>query len=139
MKTLIYENLPDAAKIVRQAVFVNEQGFQHEFDPIDDTAVHIVIFNENDVPIATCRIFWDETMNMYILGRLAVMKKYRGKSIGSVMIKEAEKYVKKMGQKTISLHAQCQAAGFYQKLGFIEFGNIENDEGCPHIWMKKNI
>ena len=139
MKTLIYESLPHAAKIVRQAVFVNEQGFQNEFDQIDDIAAHIVIYNENDTPIATCRIFWDETMNMYILGRLAVVKEYRRKNIGSIMVKEAEKYVKNMGKKSIALHAQCQAAGFYQKLGFIEFGNIENDEGCPHIWMRKNI
>lgn len=139
MTILTYKSLPDAAKSIRQTVFINEQGFQNEFDQIDDTAIHIVIYNDDNVPIATCRIFWNEQMHMYILGRLAVIKKYRGQNIGSLLIKEAEKYVKVMGRKNIALHAQCNATGFYHKLGFTEFGNIENDEGCPHIWMQKSI
>lgn len=137
METVTYEGISAHAKEVRQKVFVDEQGFHNEFDDIDETATHIVMFDEDKIPIATCRIFWDKTMNTHILGRLAVIKEYRGRNIGSVIVKEAEKYIQKNGGKCIALHAQCRVTVFYQKLGFIEFGDIDDDEGCPHIWMKK--
>ena len=137
MRITIYENFPDCAKEIRRAVFMEEQGFQNEFDEIDKTASHIVLFDEEDKPIATCRVFWNEAMDSYTLGRLAVVKAYRGKNIGSVTVKEAEKYVQKKGGKSLILHAQCRASAFYNKLGFTEFGSIEDEEGCPHVWMKK--
>lgn len=137
MKISIYESFPDCAKAIRETVFQKEQGFQNEFDEIDHTATHLVLFNEEELPIATCRVFWNETMNAYALGRLAVIKNCRGQNIGSAIVSEAEKCVREKGGQAIVLHSQCQAAGFYKKLGYQEFGGIEDDEGCPHIWMKK--
>ncbi len=137
MEIVIYEEIPDCAKEVRQKVFIEEQGFQKEFDDVDAAAVHIVLFYEDKKPAATCRIFWDFNMDSHILGRLAVMKEYRGRNLGSLMVQEAERYVKKIGGKCLALHAQCRAAAFYEKLGFVTFGEIEDDEGCPHVWMKK--
>ena len=139
METVIYEGIPNYAKEVRQKVFVDEQGFHNEFDEIDETATHIVMFGEDKIPIATCRIFWDTVMNTYILGRLAVIKEYRGKNIGSAIVKEAEEYIQKNGGESIALHAQCRVTSFYQNLGFTEFGDMDDDEGCPHIWMKKSL
>ena len=137
MEIVLYKGISDCAKEIRQNVFVNEQGFHNEFDDIDKIATHFVMFNDAKIPIATCRVFWDTAMNMYVLGRLAVIKEYRGKNIGSVMLKEAEKHIQKIGGKGIALHAQCSVTKFYQKLGFTEFGDTDDDEGCPHIWMKK--
>ena len=139
MKISIYENIPDGAREIRQAVFIDEQGFQSEFDEIDAAAIHIVSYDEDDVPVATCRVFWNEEMRAYTLGRLAVIKKCRGRNIGSAVVKEAERYVQEMGGKDIILHSQCEAADFYRKSGFIEFGDIEEEQGCPHIWMKKSL
>ncbi|MDE7359128.1 MAG: GNAT family N-acetyltransferase [Lachnospiraceae bacterium] len=139
METVIYEGAPEYAREVRQKVFVEEQGFQDEFDDIDETAAHIVMFDGDKKPIATCRIFWDTGMHTYIIGRLAVIREYRGKNIGSAIVQEAEKYIRDNGGKDIALHAQCRAAAFYQKSGFTEFGDIEDVEGCPHVWMKKNF
>lgn len=139
MNLSIYKTLPDCAKEIRKAVFTDEQGFQNEFDEIDQRAVHIVLFDEEQIPAATCRVFWDDAMESYVLGRLAVVKTHRGKNIGSVVVKEAEKYVQKKQGESLILHAQCRAADFYRKLGFVEFGDIDNDEGCPHTWMKKVI
>lgn len=139
MQIRIYESFPDCAREIRKMVFMNEQGFQNEFDEIDNIAIHIVLFAENEKPIATCRVFQNSTSEEYTLGRLAVIKEYRGKNIGSFIVNEAEKYVQKKEGKAIVLHAQCRVAEFYRKLGFTEFGTIENDEGCPHIWMRKNI
>lgn len=139
MKVSIYESFPNSAKEIREEVFINEQGFQNEIDEIDDTATHIVMFNEVESPVATCRVFWNTSINEYTLGRLAVVKEYRGQNIGSAIVKEAEKYVQQKGGKAIVLHSQCRAADFYSKIGYTAFGDIEYDEGCPHIWMKKSL
>ena len=138
MKTVIYDGINDHAIEVRQKVFVEEQGFHDEFDDIDKTAAHIIIFDK-DKPVAVCRVFWDSEMNSYILGRLAVLKEYRGKGLGSAVVKEAEKYVLQKGGNSIALHAQCRVTPFYRSLGYKEYGDIEDDEGCPHIWMKKML
>ena len=134
MKFLIYDSLPDDAKKIREEVFVKEQGFQNEFDEIDKKSVHIVLYDEN-TPVAVCRLYCENFV--YVLGRLAVIKNYRGKNIGSLMLEEAEKYVSEKGGNEIILHAQCRATGFYKKSGYSEYGEIDYDEYCPHIHMRK--
>lgn len=139
MRISIYRHFPEEAKAIREAVFVKEQGFLDEFDDTDQEAVHLILYDEAELPVATCRIFWNQAMNAYTLGRLAVIKEYRGKSIGSLMLKEAEKYVQRENGKELILHAQCRATDFYKKAGFTEFGDMEEDQGCPHIWMRKPV
>ena len=56
METKIYNQLPDEAKEIRLEVFVKEQGFEEEFDDIDETAAHIVLFDGSH-PVGVCRIF----------------------------------------------------------------------------------
>lgn len=139
MELKVFSSLPEAAKQIREKVFIEEQGFTVEFDDIDETAVHLVLFDENSVPVATCRIFRDCEKDSYVLGRLAVIKEYRGKKLGAVMLNEAERYVKQNGGKRIVLHAQQRVTEFYKKSGFQEFGDVDYEENCPHIHMKKYI
>ncbi len=137
MKTVLYKNFPDCAKEIREAVFIKEQGFQSEFDETDGKAVHLVAFDNGGMPVATCRVFLDDITDSYTLGRLAVLKAYRHQKLGALLVEAAEEYVKSMGGKTLILHSQCQAAAFYRGLGFAEYGDVEDDQGCPHIWMRK--
>lgn len=138
MKFKIYNFLSDDAKIIRKQVFMEEQGFKNEFDDIDNISFHIVMYDENR-PVATCRVYEDIVKNEYILGRLSVVKEYRGMSLGAKMIGEAEKIVKEKGGTSIRLYAQCRVTPFYGQQGYKEYGVIEDDEGCPHIWMKKQL
>ena len=138
MRILTYENhLPDGAKFVRKTVFEDEQGFIDEYDETDEIATHFVMFNENEEPIATCRVFPDAAKDTCMLGRLAVLKDYRNKNLGSAIMHEVEQYVTKISEKSITLHAQYQAAGFYEKQGFETFGDVDDEQGCPHVWMRK--
>lgn len=120
-------------------MFVEEQGFQNEFDDIDNVATHFVMFDDNEVPIATCRAFFNEKENLYILGRIAVSKEHRGQNLGRSIIEEAEKHIKEKEGKEIRIHAQCRVVAFYEKLGYIPFGETDYDESRPHVWMKKEI
>lgn len=133
------KGLPADAWKIREEVFIQEQGFQSELDEIDDTAAHIVLYDAEEAPVATCRVFPDAEPGVYVLGRLAVKKEYRGKHVGSEALEAAEAYVREKGGKALILHSQCRAVGFYRQSGFREYGQVELDEGCPHIWMRKEI
>ncbi|MDO4501302.1 MAG: GNAT family N-acetyltransferase, partial [Erysipelotrichaceae bacterium] len=89
MVTKTYNFLTEDAKKIREKVFMEEQGFKNEFDEIDDKALHIVVYDKM-MPIATCRVVESEEANTYIMGRLAVIKEYRGKHIGKGMLLKAE-------------------------------------------------
>lgn len=138
MEIKIYNNLPVEAKFIREEVFVKEQKFQNEIDSIDSLAIHLVAFDE-DKPIATCNYYYNKSKKSYILRRLAVLKEYRQKQIGSKLIETVEDLIKNNGGGIFSLHAQYQLQAYYEKKGFIPIGDIDYDEGYPHLWMKKVI
>lgn len=138
MKTIIYDKLPEEAREIREEVFVKEQGFQDEFDEADASAKHLVLY-DGPVPAATCRFFRQERPGDYTVGRIAVRKEYRGKNIGTCLLKEAENEIRNSGGKRIFLHAQCGVREFYRKQGYDSYGETDLDEDCPHVWMKKDI
>lgn len=75
------QGLSQDARIIRQEVFVEEQGFHHEFDEIDSRAWHLVLY-ENGQAAGCCRLFSSDQPEVYILGRLAVRKSCRGRQYG---------------------------------------------------------
>lgn len=128
---------PDAKKI-REEVFVSEQGFQNEFDEIDNYATHLVFYEKN-TSIAVCRYYKDKEKekDTYIVGRIAVLKAYRGNHFGQCILEVLEKNIVSEGGKKISLSAQVQVQSFYKKSGYVAKGDIYMDENCPHICMEK--
>lgn len=130
--------LCDDARLIREEVFIQEQGFHNEFDEIDDLATHIVFYEAN-IPIATCRYYKGENSNEYIVGRIAIRKIYRGKHIGYVMMKVLEECIFFEGGNLITLSAQIQAQQFYEKNGYTAIGEPYLDEHCQHIHMEKSL
>lgn len=143
MKIEVYPNtLPPAAMTVRTTVFVEEQGFTDEYDDIDGIAVHFVMYDDKGHPVATCRLFPQSGPNeekIYFLGRLAVMKGCRGQGLGAEMLRAAEAYAHTLGARELRLHSQVAAEGFYRTVGYEAEGDIDDEQGCPHVWMKKRL
>ena len=138
MDIKIYHTLPKEAIEIRETVFVQEQGYCEEFDETDQKAWHLLYFEQN-VPIGTCRFFKEPSEERYLIGRIAVLKEYRGKNVGSCLLHRAELEIEKMGGKSAVLHAQEQAKEFYQKQGYCELGEIDFEQDCPHTWMAKKL
>lgn len=72
MKYKIFTSLNRDIIKIRTAVFIKEQGFNNEFDKIDENCLHIVLYDD-DKPIATARYF-SEGHN-YHIGRGGNLKK----------------------------------------------------------------
>ena len=116
-----YTELSDAFVELRRKVFIDEQGVPKEevFDELDFTAKHIVLF-DNEVPLATARVIREN--DSWRIGLVAVDESKRGQHLGVKVMRSAIEYVNANGGKVISLTAQQQVSGFYQKLGFVQCG-----------------
>lgn len=132
----IFKTLNKDIVSIRKAVFEQEQWFQNEFDKIDDNCCHIVLYDD-EKPVAACRYFKEN--KIYHIGRVAIMKDYRGRQLGNYILKIAENEIKKEGGKNITVSAQVRVKDFYAKNGYIEQGEIFFDEYCEHINMTKAI
>lgn len=126
---------------IREKVFVEEQGFQDEFDDvdIDNISFHLLLYIEGK-PVATGRLYQKDPFGtVYIIGRLAVLFDYRKLNLGSIVLTSLEDKAKKCCATSIELSAQCRVQGFYEKHGYRTIGDSYLDGDCPHILMIKNI
>ena len=126
-------------KKIRTAVFIDEQGFKDEFDKIDETCTHIVLYDE-EKPIAICRYF-KEGEN-YHIGRVAIIKEFRGKHLGNKIMQIAENEIRHKCNESkcvIEVSAQVRVSDFYKKLGYNKVGDIYFDEYLEHIRMVKEL
>jgi len=120
---------------IRHSVFTIEQQIDasEDLDGQDPFSTH-VLAKVNDHYVGTGRIMLDGH-----IGRLAVLKDFRNKKIGSNIILHLINEAKKLELDSVYLGGQCSAKDFYHKLGFEEYGDVFQEVGIDHIMMKKNI
>ena len=135
----VFTNLPEEAKFIRTTVFVDEQHFVDEFEDNENTAIHIVMY-VNDQPVGTSRIIYQEKHSCYVIGRFALIKEYRNKGLGLELMKFTEQeIINRFGHIQVGISSQRQAQGFYEKSGYIATNETYLDQYCPHVWMIKNL
>lgn len=130
------KDLIDAINL-RIEVFVIEQGFHDEFDQIDQSAIHFLLYDGKKA-IATARVY-KISDTVYEIGRVCVAKNFRRKGVGRQLLKKIEKQVLEWGGSAIKLNAQLQAADFHKKLGYHSIGSIKTEQGCRYIEMNKSL
>lgn len=120
----------------RNEVFLLEQGIVClDTDGVDYRALHCFSEEEGRV-IAYLRAFYDpEDPDTVVIGR--VLTRTRGCGHGRALMQFAMREIaQKLPCRRFVLHAQCHAAGFYEKLGFVQLGDIFLEEGVEHIMME---
>jgi predicted GNAT family N-acyltransferase len=128
----------DAAYAIRYAVFIEEQGIpaELEIDEYDPIAKHALAFVDGRC-VATARIYLDgQDPSKAKIGRMAVLKDFRGQGIGTALLGEAIRVGMMEGASLFELHAQQSAAPFYAKLQFKLDGAIFDEVGIPHQCMR---
>lgn len=120
---------------IRTTVFVEEQNVPEEleWDEHDDSCVHVLASFGSEV-VATGRLL--ETGQ---IGRMAVLKNYRKKGVGSKMLEKILSIANSMKFKSVFLNSQLDAIGFYNRFGFKEEGGVFDDAGIPHKRMTKQL
>ena len=135
------EDLTDVFAI-RKAVFVEEQHVEEaqEFDGKDVFSMHVLVWSD-DVPAGTGRI-WFENLETVRLGRIAVLKEFRGKKIGDLLVRMMLNYVLDLDVEKVVIHAQSDKLGFYKRYGFKTTSESYMEDGIEHNTMellKKDI
>lgn len=118
-------------KNIREKVFIQEQKVtpQLEWDGMDEKAIHFLVFNDKAAIGCARAIVIKDHMQ---LGRMAVLKEYRGQGIGSALLEKAMTIAKLNQLSAIYISAQCHAINFYKKFGFEVTSDIYLDAEIPH-------
>ena len=128
----------DAAYAIRLAVFVKEQGIpaELEIDDYDPIAEHALAFVDGQC-VATARVYLDQQgPSKAKIGRMAVLKDFRGQGIGTALLGESIRAGMMRGASVFELHAQQSAVPFYAKLQFKPDGAIFDEVGIPQQCMR---
>ena len=127
----------DFAKImdIRDEVFVQEQGIsaELEIDGKDSPAV-FGILEINGKAVGTGRMELDGH-----IGRIAVLKQFRGKGFGMKILEILIQKAVEMDLTSIYLHSQYHARKFYEKAGFLPKGDIFFEANIEHIAMYRKL
>ena len=92
-------------------------SLREEFDEHDGDKSKYIVLLDDTYSVATCR-FYELNNVCVLLGRVVVLPEYRGRHLGSRVIKEAESWIKELGYQEIRIDSRIEAVGFYEKLGY---------------------
>lgn len=128
-----WDSAESSLRLIREKVFIEEQEVPKnlEWDGLDKQAIHI-LGKEGNHPVACARITKNE-----ILGRVAVLKDYRGHGWGDRLIRAAEQYLLKHNKVRLSLNSQANSYFFYFKNGYRFDSEMMWDANIPHLKMSK--
>ncbi len=134
-----WATLREPAAAVRTEVFVEEQGIarEDEWDEADASAIHAVVFNRLDQPLATGRLLPHAGGGTQTgrIGRMAVLRSMRGSGQGARVLHALLDAAWARGDTEVLLNAQRSAEGFYRRLGFTVRGEPFDEVGIPHVQM----
>jgi len=118
-------------KNIREKVFIQEQKVtpELEWDGMDEKAIHFLVFKDEEAIGCARAIVIKSQMQ---LGRMAVLKEYRGQGAGSILIEKAIVTAKLKQLSSIQISAQCNAINFYVKFGFEVTGDTYLDAEILH-------
>lgn len=120
------------ARPLRLKVFVQEQGvpLEMEADGFDATSLHALAQDALGQTIGTGRLLPDGH-----IGRMAVLPEWRGKGVGTQLLRCLMAAAGTAGRRRLALSAQTHAASFYTRLGFTAEGDEFLEAGIRHVRM----
>ena len=122
-----------ALSSLRHTVFVEEQGVpvELELDGEDAAAWHAPAFSGDGQLIGTGRM-----LESGKIGRMAVSQSMRGQGIGRGLLDALVAEARRLKFEEVSLGAQLAAVSFYERAGFMVYGDVFLDAGIDHRMMK---
>lgn len=128
-----------AILMARVDVFVVEQTCAYrEIDGADLTAWHLSAW-DGAALAGYLRVLAPDAAHPDVrIGRVLTQPDWRGRRLGHALLAQALARIQAQwpGQ-AISLHAQAHLQAFYGALGFAANSEIHDEDGIPHVWMRR--
>ena len=121
---------------LRGTVFIQEQGVpeQRERDGLDGDCWHVLARDDAGRPIGCGRL-----TPAHKIGRMAVLREWRGRGVGAALLRELVARARTQGWPEVALDAQVSAIGFYEREDFVAYGEEFEDSGLPHRAMRLTL
>ena len=117
---------------LREEVFINEHAVPADLerDEYDAVAIHLLAL-DFDKAIGTARVLRQD--GFLKIGRVCVLKSYRGQGVGAALTQFAIAYARADNSlRGAKLSAQVPVLGFYENFGFQPVGAQYLDAGIQH-------
>ncbi|WP_158885044.1 GNAT family N-acetyltransferase [Rhodanobacter sp. L36] len=126
----------DALRRIRQQVFVVEQNVpeSRERDGLDADCCHVLALDDAGQPIGCGRLTPEHK-----IGRMAVLREWRGHGVGVALLRELVERARALGWPELGLAAQVSAIAFYERAGFSAYGDEFEDAGLQHRAMRLSL
>jgi predicted GNAT family N-acyltransferase len=136
LEEVAWSDARDALSLVRRTVFVVEQGVPEalEWEDDDGRATHLLARAATGEAIGTGRLLADAR-----IGRMAVLPEWRCRGIGGAILARLIGIARVRGHRSVHLHAQTHALGFYRRYGFVAEGDEFMEAGIPHRAMRLTL
>jgi ElaA protein len=125
---------------LRSAVFVVEQECAYQdIDGLDlaDGTVH-VIGRDHGIAAYARVLAPDHEHPTPRIGRVIVASEARGQQLARPLMREAlAACARRWPTDAVELGAQAHLTGFYASLGFEAVSEPYDDDGIPHVWMRR--
>lgn len=130
--------LADDALMIRDAVFIAEQGVQEqrEHDDEDQNRIHYVGYLD-DNPVTTARV--QVQGDNWHIERVATLSHARGRGLAQQLMQQIMTDARLQSARSMDLNAQVTAKPFYDKLGFTQRGDVFLDAGMNHVNMQREL
>lgn len=124
---------------LRVEVFVVEQNCPYpELDGLDEVSTHIV-YEEGGEVLAYARLVpAGEKYEVPSIGRVIVRKEARGRGLAKELLERCIRYIEEQWKEPeIQLQGQLYLKDFYGSFGFEAISGVYDEDGIPHIDMKR--
>ena len=117
---------------VRRQVFIEEQAVPEslEWEALDPDCDWFVARRDEEI-VGVARLTPEGR-----IGRMAVLPAWRGRGVGSALLRAALDRARERGFRAVVLSAQVHAMPFYARFGFTPVGPEYLDAGIPHRKMQ---
>ncbi len=103
----------------------------------ENEQAHLVALNGRGQVIGCVLIAFSG--NVAKVRQLAIDDAYRGRGIGTELMKRAEQAILARNVRTVTLHGRVTARGFFEKLGYTAVSEAFTEVTIPHIAMQKDL
>ena len=103
----------------------------------EDKQVHLVAMDGRGQVIGCVLIAFSG--NVAKVRQLAIERAYRGRGVGTELMKRAEQAILARNIRTVTLHGRITAQGFFERLGYVARSGVFMEVTVPHLEMHKDL
>lgn len=126
------------AVALREEILRIPLGSRFTEDELNEEKNHFHIIGQTEGKIIATSVLVPEALAIK-MQRVVVLKELRNFNIGSRMMEYCETFSQQKGYKTIYCHARDTAVNFYHKNGYQKEGDYFDEDGIPHLKMRKSF